>query len=397
MEREVLEGFNEEAKINKYELEHLQRQMDLNYQDNTLFSDDEDDAIDSNNLDKDITQNTLGNNQDFQYNIVPTASVHVEENLHVRLVEENFHVRRNLDFESGKVLPNYYKIIIAIIAVAVFFYSFVVLEEEEFQPIDQRPQVVVEKNFTLPARGRNFTIPVVPVVSPTASPVHQSSSKLFSMNGSEDANATLIFLHGLGDIFTNWHDKFLPIRSKFPFLKIIIPTASFGPVSVFGNKIMARWHNVMNLDTIDEILHEDNSFLGSVASIEEIIKLEIKLGVSPSRIVLCGYSQGAAMSLFIGTRNTFHIGAVISVAGYYPIATSKIFKFKRIVVSKTKFILYHGSNDKVVPLSFFQRALLKLKDFDVVSKVYANADHHIFPFAFDDLSIFLERFYSQNT
>jgi lysophospholipase-2 len=49
-----------------------------------------------------------------------------------------------------------------------------------------------------------------------------------------------------------------------------------------------------------------------------LIEKEVAAGIPLSRIVLGGFSQGAAVSLFSGYQTTTVLGGVISMSGYLP-------------------------------------------------------------------------------
>ncbi len=54
--------------------------------------------------------------------------------------------------------------------------------------------------------------------------------------------------------------------------------------------------------------------------VEALIATEIARGVPASRIVLAGFSQGAAMTLMTGLRHPARLGGLIALSGYLPLA-----------------------------------------------------------------------------
>lgn len=54
----------------------------------------------------------------------------------------------------------------------------------------------------------------------------------------------------------------------------------------------------------------------SVALIQDLIQDEIESGVDPSRIVLGGFSQGAAMSLLTGLTSDYKLAGIACLSGW---------------------------------------------------------------------------------
>ena len=56
----------------------------------------------------------------------------------------------------------------------------------------------------------------------------------------------------------------------------------------------------------------------SVSSVEVWIQAEVHRGTDPRRIVLMGFSQGAALSLLVALTTLHELGGVVSLAGWIP-------------------------------------------------------------------------------
>ena len=87
-----------------------------------------------------------------------------------------------------------------------------------------------------------------------------------------------------------------------------------------------------------------------------LIKEEIDKGIEPSRIILGGFSQGGAMSLFTGITTPYKLGAIFGLSCYLLLST-KLKEFSppgggELPNAKTPFFLAHGHEDPVVKYEF---------------------------------------------
>ncbi|KUF86364.1 hypothetical protein AM588_10002053 [Phytophthora nicotianae] len=74
----------------------------------------------------------------------------------------------------------------------------------------------------------------------------------------------------------------------------------------------------------------------------EIIEKEVAAGIPLSRIVLGGFSQGAALSLFSGYQTKTVLGGIIAMSGYLPrYAMSK----EKLETAGVKNIEFHSYPD----------------------------------------------------
>ena len=113
-------------------------------------------------------------------------------------------------------------------------------------------------------------------------------------------SATIVICHGLGDSADGWSDVAEMLCKQMPYLKAVLPSAKTQPVTINGGMPCPSWYDITGLDAAssDNVEGIDES----VAVIREIINNEISLGVLPSRIILAGFSQGGALSLFTGLQ-----------------------------------------------------------------------------------------------
>ena len=127
--------------------------------------------------------------------------------------------------------------------------------------------------------------------------------------------ASIIWLHGLG---ADGHD-FEPIAAELGLpddlaVRFIFPHAPAMPVSINGGYIMPAWYDIkqQNLD----IEHDADGVHASAANIQMLIDQEIMRGIPADRIILAGFSQGAAMALYTGLRQPAPLAGILALSGY---------------------------------------------------------------------------------
>ena len=109
-------------------------------------------------------------------------------------------------------------------------------------------------------------------------------------------NAAVIWLHGLG---ADGHD-FEPIvpeivRRGERAWRFVFPNAPVRPVTINGGMPMRAWYDLKGLDrkTAEDVA----GFRDTDAQVRQLIAREGERGIPARRIVLAGFSQGAAVSL----------------------------------------------------------------------------------------------------
>ena len=56
--------------------------------------------------------------------------------------------------------------------------------------------------------------------------------------------------------------------------------------------------------------------LRTLSSVNQLISAEVDSGIDPGRIVIGGFSQGAAISLLTGLTSERKLGGVVSLSGW---------------------------------------------------------------------------------
>jgi phospholipase/carboxylesterase len=96
--------------------------------------------------------------------------------------------------------------------------------------------------------------------------------------------------------------------------------------------------------------------------LNEFVDAEMKLNNVPaSRVVLCGFSQGTMMSLYIALRRPEKIAGVLGYSG----ALLGAEQWQKNQVQKTDICLVHGVADTVVPVTAYYHASQMLQQHDI--------------------------------
>jgi len=113
--------------------------------------------------------------------------------------------------------------------------------------------------------------------------------------------------------------------------------------------------------------HEDEpGMLRSRAYFHSLIADEVKKGIPSNRIVIGGFSQGAAMSLLSGLTYPQKLGGIFALSSYLPLQA----KLKDLIAEKgnanqdTKIFMGHGDADPVVRYEWGKLSSEKLKEWD---------------------------------
>ena len=104
------------------------------------------------------------------------------------------------------------------------------------------------------------------------------------------------------------------------------------------------------MTAVDARSHDAEGIRASEALVREYVEREIARGVAPGRIVLAGFSQGAAIALQTGLRQAQPLAGLIALSGYLPLA-EKLPAERHVASAKVPLLMAHGSDDPVVPIA----------------------------------------------
>jgi lysophospholipase-1 len=213
--------------------------------------------------------------------------------------------------------------------------------------------------------------------------------------------ATVIFIHGLGDSGAGWADAVEHMkarRKRLGEVKFILPNAPVIPITMNGGFPMPGWFDIKALGyEIDSLggksVNEDGpGILQSQQYVHSLIKEEMDAGIPSERIVLGGFSQGGAMSIFSGLTSSVKIGGIVGLSSWLLLHQS----FTTHVPdgnpnNSTPILMGHGDSDPLVryPLAKDSEDALKKMDYNVTFKTYRGMEHSACVEELNDVEDFL--------
>ncbi len=164
---------------------------------------------------------------------------------------------------------------------------------------------------------------------------------------SSTPSGTVLWLHGLG---ADGYD-FVPVVREIealgvPALRYVFPHAPMRPVTINGGQVMRAWYDILGTELVR---HEDEAAIReSQRAVEALIAREVGRGVPRARIVLTGFSQGAAITLQTGLRQREPLAGLMALSGYLPLAAA--LPAERAPQSAhVPIFMAHGAGDPVIP------------------------------------------------
>jgi phospholipase/carboxylesterase len=159
-------------------------------------------------------------------------------------------------------------------------------------------------------------------------------------------DAAIIWLHGLG---ADGHD-FEPVvpeivRPGERAWRFVFPNAPVRPVTLNGGMRMRAWYDIKSLErgSAEDI----EGFQASMRQVGELIEREGQRGIEPHRVVLAGFSQGGAVSLYTLPRSAQRLAGIMALSCYLP-AVRALAAERLPANDRTPILMAHGQQDPVI-------------------------------------------------
>ncbi|CAJ1338518.1 unnamed protein product [Effrenium voratum] len=185
-----------------------------------------------------------------------------------------------------------------------------------------------------------------------ARPAGYEFGPLYAVDAVAPHDATVIWLHGLGDTGEGWADVGPQLQQRLPSVRFLFPTAAEQPVTVNGGMWMPSWFDINSLNPNNFQLNPPG-LKQSARYVLALVEEEVKKGVPPDRVVLAGFSQGGAVVLEAALKGEVKTVLVLSsfLGSRWP----------RQLEDPPEVHFFHGEADPVVPIDWGMRSLKKLK------------------------------------
>lgn len=203
-------------------------------------------------------------------------------------------------------------------------------------------------------------------------------------------DATVIWLHGLG---ADAND-FMGITDQLGLadthgVRFIFPNAPYLEVTVNQGYKMRAWYDIYDVNLLNR--EDESGIKQSQQRLEQIIQHELDQGIDSKRIILAGFSQGGAMSLYTGLRHERPLGGIMVLSAYLPLAAN--FSAEQFINNrKVPIFMAHGLFDPIVPFSVGQATCkqLQTENYAVEWKTYPM-EHTVSMDEIHDIGNFVNR------
>jgi phospholipase/carboxylesterase len=161
------------------------------------------------------------------------------------------------------------------------------------------------------------------------------------------AEGAVVWLHGLGATA----DDFAPLVPYLdaPHLRFVFPQAPSRAVTINFGAVMPAWYDIKTLSRGPE-REEAADIRAAGDQLSALLEAVEEQGIPAERIVLAGFSQGAAMALHVGLRYPRPLAGLLILSGYLVLADT--LEAEATAANEgTAIQICHGSRDAIVPIS----------------------------------------------
>ncbi|KAM5542330.1 hypothetical protein V8D89_003789 [Ganoderma adspersum] len=217
--------------------------------------------------------------------------------------------------------------------------------------------------------------------------------------------ATVIFVHGLGDDGYGWQ----PVANMFAkdpslqHVKWILPHAPHARVTANGGMEMPAWFDIYEFASLNP-REDEEGMLKTVHNLNQLISAEVDADIPANRIVLGGFSQGAAMTLLTGMTSERRLGGLAVLSGWLPLR-EKVKSMLSEHARKIPVFWGHGTADPLVRFDRAKQSLEALENQLGIKKAtpetvleggiefhaYNGLQHSADPQELEDLKTFLKK------
>ena len=173
--------------------------------------------------------------------------------------------------------------------------------------------------------------------------------------------AAIIWMHGIGDRGVGFGFLRNEFQKEMRWLKWVLPDAGFVETTYDGLRKRA-WFNVSSMPITTEEPDDAEGIARAVKTVHALIEKEILWGIPPSRIMIGGFSQGAALAAHAAARCPHRLAGCVFWSGHLPqpkwIAAALM---PRSMNKGLPFLCCHGEDDDKVLIECGQQAADELR------------------------------------
>ncbi|MEM7013554.1 MAG: alpha/beta fold hydrolase, partial [Verrucomicrobiota bacterium] len=127
----------------------------------------------------------------------------------------------------------------------------------------------------------------------------------------EEAETTILLMHGLGADGHDFADvaQILCRGAEPKKWRFVLPHAPQQPVTINMGMVMPAWYDII------ELTHPRRANWDTVSAAAKQIE-QLMAREKAEKLILAGFSQGAALALHVGLRNQDKVAGVLMMSGY---------------------------------------------------------------------------------
>lgn len=169
----------------------------------------------------------------------------------------------------------------------------------------------------------------------------------------------IVLLHGGGGNANDFVPLLRQITPPGVSVRYILPEAKLLKLTLFDGALLHAWYDVRYAD-----LQRDEDFVGvrrAAAILKAFVAREEAHGVPTERIIIGGFSQGGAVSLYAALRYPRRLGGVFALSGYLP-GLRRAHSEASVAGRQLSAFIGHGREDKLVSINLAQASAQALAD-----------------------------------
>lgn len=209
------------------------------------------------------------------------------------------------------------------------------------------------------------------------------------------ADAAIIWLHGLG---ASGNDLTPIIESlRLPSsvaIRHIFPHAPMRPITWNQGMVMRAWYDITGNTLTDR---EDEAGIHACAqAIIYLLEQVMSQGLSANKVILAGFSQGAAMALHCGLTYQPPLAGIVALSGFIPLARKQY--YARSTALDMPIFMAAGLQDQIVQFQWSQTSQAILSQHG-----FSQIEWHSYPMAHEiclpeiiDISLWLSKRFSKS-
>lgn len=197
--------------------------------------------------------------------------------------------------------------------------------------------------------------------------------------GKSAFNAVIIWLHGLGDnpdgIYTKVFKLQISKGGDFDYVHWQTPAAPVQPVTSNQGKSLPSWFDIPELPfTVSSLKSSKEEVLKAVATVHDYINQFQAEGINASRIIVGGFSQGAATALMSGLTYPKPLAGIAVLWGWIPLEKEAITTDLAVHAKGVPVLWSHGMDDQLVKYENAVDGCEFLNKLGTICELYGHAN-----------------------